>query len=161
MAAVTVYSDFGAQENKICHCFHFSPISHEVMGLDAMVLVFWMLGFKPAFPLSAFTLKRLFSSSSLSALWVVSSAYLRLLIFLSAIWFLLVSHLAWHFEWCTLHKSWISLVTIYSLDLLFPNFEPVPLFEQSNTAGLYICTSNNNAYCFWEMDVSFWILTLL
>ena len=23
MAAVTVHSDFGAQENKICHCFHF------------------------------------------------------------------------------------------------------------------------------------------
>ena len=22
-AAVTVHSDFGAQENKICHCFHF------------------------------------------------------------------------------------------------------------------------------------------
>ena len=26
MATVTVCSDFGAQENKICHCFHFSPI---------------------------------------------------------------------------------------------------------------------------------------
>ena len=26
MAAVTIYSDFGAQENKICHCFHFSPL---------------------------------------------------------------------------------------------------------------------------------------
>ena len=26
VAAVTNYSDFGAQENKICHCFHFFPI---------------------------------------------------------------------------------------------------------------------------------------
>ena len=26
MTAVTVLSDFGAQENKICHCFHFFPI---------------------------------------------------------------------------------------------------------------------------------------
>ena len=26
MAAVTVHNDFGAQENKVCHCFHFSPI---------------------------------------------------------------------------------------------------------------------------------------
>ena len=26
MAAVTVCSDFEAQENKICHCFHFSSI---------------------------------------------------------------------------------------------------------------------------------------
>ena len=24
-AAITICSDFGAQENKICHCFHFSP----------------------------------------------------------------------------------------------------------------------------------------
>ena len=39
--AVTIHSDFGAQENEICHCFHFSPsICHEVMGLDAMILVF-------------------------------------------------------------------------------------------------------------------------
>ena len=28
MAAVTVCSDFGAQENKICHCFPFLPICH-------------------------------------------------------------------------------------------------------------------------------------
>ena len=26
MAAVTIYSDFGAQESKVCHCFHFFPI---------------------------------------------------------------------------------------------------------------------------------------
>ena len=25
MAAVTIFSDFGSQEHKICHCFHFSP----------------------------------------------------------------------------------------------------------------------------------------
>ena len=35
------------------------------MGLDAMILVFWMVSFKPAFSLSSFTfIKRLFSSSS-------------------------------------------------------------------------------------------------
>ena len=27
-------SDFGAKENKICHCFHCFPICHEVMGPD-------------------------------------------------------------------------------------------------------------------------------
>ena len=43
-------------------------ICHEVMGLDVMSLVFWMLSFKPAFSLSSFTLiKRLFSSFTLSA----------------------------------------------------------------------------------------------
>ena len=61
-------------------------ICHEVMGLDAMILVFWMLSFKPTFSLSSFTLiKRLLSASSLSAIRVISSAYLRLLIFLPAI----------------------------------------------------------------------------
>ena len=61
-------------------------ISHEVMGPDAMTFVFWMLSFKPTFSLSSFTfLKRLFSSSSLSAIRVVSSGYLKLLIFLPAI----------------------------------------------------------------------------
>ena len=61
-------------------------ICHEVMGLDAMVLVFWMLSFKPVFLLSSFIfIKRLFSPSLLSAISVVSSAYLRLLIFLPAI----------------------------------------------------------------------------
>ena len=56
MAAVTVHSDFGAQENEICHCFHFPPnYSHEVKGSDAMTIVFSMLSFKPAFSLSSFT----------------------------------------------------------------------------------------------------------
>ena len=42
-----------------------------------------MLSFKPAVSLSSFTfIKRLFSSSSLPAIRVVSSAYLKLLIFL-------------------------------------------------------------------------------
>src|SRR5574340_1197215 len=61
-------------------------ISHEVMGPDAMIFILLMLSFKPTFSLSTFTfIKRLLSSSSLSAIRVVSSAYLRLLIFLPAI----------------------------------------------------------------------------
>ena len=60
MAAVTVCGDFGAQENKVCPCFRFffffvPSICHEVMGLDVMILAFWMLSFKPAFSLSSFT----------------------------------------------------------------------------------------------------------
>ena len=62
-------------------------ICYEVVGQDDIILVFWMLNFKPTFPISSFTfIKRLFSSSSLSAIRVVSFAYLRLLIFLLAIW---------------------------------------------------------------------------
>ena len=57
-------------------------IAHEIMGPDAMIFVFWMLSFKPTFSLSTFPfIKRLFSSSSLSAIRVVSSAYLRLWFF--------------------------------------------------------------------------------
>ena len=87
MAVVTICSDSGAQENKVCHCFHFPPsVCHEVMGPNAMIFIFWRLNFKPAFSLSSFTfIKKLFSSSSLSAISVVSSAYLRLLILLPAI----------------------------------------------------------------------------
>jgi len=33
MAAITICSDFGAQENKVSHC-------HEVMVLDAMIFIF-------------------------------------------------------------------------------------------------------------------------
>ena len=63
-----------------------SSICHEVMGLDTMIFIFWMLSFKPTFSLSSFTfIKRLFSSSLLPAIRVMSSAYLRLLIFLLAI----------------------------------------------------------------------------
>ena len=54
-----------------------SSVCHEVMGLDAVIL---MLSFTPAFLLSFTFIKRLFSSYSLSAIRVVS--YLRLLIFL-------------------------------------------------------------------------------
>ena len=60
-------------------------VCHEVMGPDAMILGFWMFSFKPTFSLSSFTfIKRLFSSL-LSAIRVVSSVYLRLLIFLLAV----------------------------------------------------------------------------
>ena len=66
-------------------CTASPSICHEVMGPGAMILVSWMLGSKPAFSLSSFAfIKRLFSPL-LSAIRVVSSAYLRLLIFLPAI----------------------------------------------------------------------------
>ena len=62
----------------------FSPsICHEVTGLDAMILVLLTFSFKLALSLSSFTLiKRLFSSSLLSAIRVISSRYLMLLMFL-------------------------------------------------------------------------------
>ena len=44
MAAITVHSDLGAQEIKYITTFTFSPsICHEVMGIDAMILVFFFI----------------------------------------------------------------------------------------------------------------------
>ena len=81
MAAVIICSDFGAQENKVCHCFSiYLPWSDRTWRHQLK------LSFKSAFSLSSFTfIKRLFSSFLLSAIRVVSSAYLRLLIFLPEI----------------------------------------------------------------------------
>ena len=69
ITVVTVHSDFGAQENKICHCFHIFTIYLPWSdGAGWQDLVFWTLNFQPAFSLSSFTLiKRLLSSSLLSA----------------------------------------------------------------------------------------------
>ena len=63
----------------------FSPsLCHEVIGMDAMIFVVWMLSFKPTFSLSSFTfIKKPFSSSLLYAIMVVSSVYLRLLFLLA------------------------------------------------------------------------------
>ena len=88
----------------------------------------WAL--KPTFSLSSFTLiERLFSSSSLSAIKVVSSAYLRFLIFLLAILIPAWASSSLAFSWCTLHISWISRVTISSLDVLLFLFGTSLLFH--------------------------------
>ena len=82
VAAVTVHSNFGAQENEVCHFFHFYLIYLSWSdGSRCHDLQF--LSFKLAFSLSSFTfIKRFLSSSSLSAIRVLSSVYQRLLIFL-------------------------------------------------------------------------------
>ena len=85
-------------------------ISHEVMGLAA-------------FSLSSFTfIKRLFSFSLLSATRVVSSAYLRFLVFLLAIVIpaCASSTLAFHKIYSDI--SYINRVTILSLDILLSQF---------------------------------------
>ena len=67
-------------------CIVSPSIFHEVKGPDAMLYIFWMLGFKPTFSLYFFTfIKKLFSSSLFSAIRAVSSVYLRLFMFLLAV----------------------------------------------------------------------------
>ena len=87
MAAVTNSSNLGAQGKKICHCFHFFPFywpwSWFIYDLS-MILKCWILNQLFDSPLS------LSSRGFLVPLYflhtkAVSSAYLRLLIFLLAI----------------------------------------------------------------------------
>ena len=99
------------------------------MGPDITIFIFWMLSLKLAFffSLSSFTfIKRLFSSSSFSAIRVVSSTYLRLLIFLLAILIpaCASSSLAFHMmcsSYTLNEQGWQYTPLIYP----FPNFEPV------------------------------------
>src|SRR5574337_40584 len=87
-----------------------------------------MLSFKPTFSLSSFTfIKRLYSSSSLSAIRVVPSAYLRLLMFLPAI--LIPACASSSLAFCMIYSAQklnkqgenIYTALMYS----FPNLEPV------------------------------------
>ena len=88
MTVVTIHSDFGSQENKVSHYSHCCPIylprSDGTRWRD--LRFFKCLVLSQCVSLSSSTfIKRLFSSSLLSAIGVVSSAYLRLLIFLPEI----------------------------------------------------------------------------
>ena len=138
MAAVTICSDFGAPQNKVSHCF----CHEEVMGPDGMIFIFWMLSFKPTFSVSSFTfIKRLFSSSSLSAIRVVSSAYLRLLIFLLEV---LISACA---------SSSPAFLTMYSAyksneqgDNIQPWRTPFPIGNQSVVPCLVLTVASWPAY---------------
>ena len=95
--------------NEVCQCFHCIPIylpwSH---GTRCHILAFWMLSFKPVFPLSSLTfIQRLFSSSLLSA---ISKYHLYIWghwYFSQWSWFQPGIKLlpAWHFTCCTLHIS--------------------------------------------------------
>ena len=79
-------------------------ICHEVIGPNAMIFVFWMLSFKPAFSLSSFTwVKRLFSSSLLSVIKWCHVHIWGCWYFSWQSWFQLELHPAQQITWCTLH----------------------------------------------------------
>ena len=152
MAAVTICSDFGAPKNKVWQ-FPLSPHlhAHEVMGPDAMILVFWMLSFKATFSLSCFTfIKRVFSSSLFSAIKVVSSAYLRLiLIFLPAI---LIPACA------SSSPAFLMMYSAYKLtkqgDKIQPWRTPFPIWNQSVVPRPVLTVASWPAYRFLKRQVN-------
>ena len=121
MAAVTTHSYFRAQEEKICHYFHLIPFYlpwSNGAGSNGSSF-FLIFSFKPALTLSSFTLiKRLFSSSSLSAVRVVSSTYVRFLICLLPI---LIP--AWNSSSLAFLMMWeINYTSVIFLMNAFPGF---------------------------------------
>ena len=150
MAAVTICSDFRAPKIKSLTVFTVFPsICHEVMGSDAMILVFWMLSFKPTFSLSSFTfIKRFFSSSLLSAIRIVLSAYLKLLIFLLAI---LIPACA------SSSPAFLRMYSAFKLnkqgDNMQPWSTPFPIWNQSVVPRPVLTVASRPAYSFLKRQV--------
>ena len=123
-------------------------ICHEGMGLDAMILVFWLLSFKLTFSLSSFTFLRRLFSSSLSAISVVFSAYLRLLIFLPAI---LIPP-------CNSSSpAFLMMYSAYKLnkqsDHIQPWRTPFPIWNQSSVPCPVLTVASWPAYRFLKRQV--------
>ena len=119
------------------------------MGPEAMILVFWMLSFKPTFSLSSFTfIRRLFSSYSLSVIRVVSSAYLRLLIFLPVI---LISACA------SSSPVFLMMYSAYKLNKQGDNIQPwrtpFPIWNQSVVPCPVLSVASWPAYRFLKRQV--------
>ena len=115
-----------------------------------MILVFWMLSFKPAFSLSPFTFIKSFPSFFLlSAIRVVSSAYLRLLIFLLAI---LISACA------SSSPTFLMMYSAYKLNKQGDNIQPwrstpLPIWVQSVVPCPVLTIASWPAYRFPKRQV--------
>ena len=113
------------------------------MRPDAMIFVFWMLNFKPAFSLSSFTfIKRLFSSSSVSAIRVVSYACLRLWYFSQQLIPACVSF----------RPAFYMVYSAFKLnkqgDNIQPCHTPFPILIQSIVSGPVLTVATWRAYRF-------------
>ena len=111
---------------SVSHCFHCFPICLPWTDGTRCYDLSFLNVFKPTFSLSSFTsIKRLFSSS-LSAIRVVSSGYLRLLIFLLAI---LISSCA------SFSMAFRMMYSAYKLNKqgnnIHPWHTPFPIWNQS------------------------------
>ena len=144
MAAVTICSDLKPKK-IVSQCFHFFPIClpwSDGIGCHD-------LSFKPSFSLSSFTfIKKFFSSSSLSATRVVSSAYLKLLIFLLAI---LIS------PWASSSLAFHMMYSAYKLnkqgDNMQPWHTPFPIWNQSIVPCLILTVAAWPIYRFLRRQV--------
>ena len=118
------------------------------MGPDAMILVFWMLSFKPAFSLSSSTFIKSLFSSLLSAIRVVSSAYLKLLVLLPTI--LIPAHASSSPTFCMIYSA-------YKLNKQGDNIQPwhipFPIWNQSVVLCPVLTVTSWPAYRFLRRQV--------
>ena len=108
------------------------------------------VSFKPTFPLSSFTfIKRRFSSSSLSAIMVVLSAYLRLLIFLSAVLILAYASSSLAFP-----MMYLPYKLNQQADNIYPWHTSFPILKQSVVPCLVLTIASWPTYRFCRRQVS-------
>ena len=153
MSTVTICSDFGAQENKVCHYAHFSSIylsrSDGTRCHDLSFLNVEFLNVESAFSLSSFIfIRRHFSFSLLSAIMEVSSAYLRLLIFLPAI---LISACA--SSSLTFHMMYPTYKLNKQGDNIQPWCTPFPIWNQSVVSCTVLIVASWPEYMFLRRQI--------
>ena len=137
MAAIPISSDYESPKNKVWHCFPiYFPWSdgtrcHDLSFLNVELFI-----------------KRLFSCSLLSAIRVVSSAYLRLLIFLLAI---LIPACA------SSSPSFLLMYSAYKLNKQGDNIQPwrtpLPIWNQSVVPCPVLTIASWSAYRFLKRQV--------
>ena len=150
MTAFTICSDFGAQENKVSLSFHSSP-TYLPWNYGALChdLNFLNTEFQASLSHLSFTfIKMLLSSSSLSDIRMVSSAYMKLLIFLLAI---LIPACA------SSSPVFLMRYSAYKLnrqsDNMHPWHTPFPIWNQSIVPSPVLTVAFSPAYRFLKRQV--------
>ena len=138
------------ERHTLTHCF---PIYLSCSdGTRCHDLSFLNVSFKPAFSLFSFTfIKRFFSSSSISAIRVVPSAYLRLLIFLQTI--LIPACASSSPAFCMMYSE-------YKLNKQGDNIEPwhtpFPILNHSIGPCVVLTVASWTTYRFLRSQVRWW-----
>ena len=150
MAAVTICSDSGASKNSLS-LFTLFPHLFVVKWWDRMP---WSVLFECSllnqlFHSLLFTLiKRFFSSSSLSAIRVVSYEYLRLLIFLPVVWIPACASSS---------PAFLMMYSSFKLnkqgDNIQPWHNPFPIWNQSVVPSTVLTVASWLAYRFLKRQV--------
>ena len=117
MTEVIIHSDFGAQENEICHCFHFFPIylqwsdrivCHDLPYPNVEFFFFFFQCWVLSQPFHSLILPSTRGSLVLLPFLPLGWCHWHIWgcwYFSPQSWFQLVLHAAQHFTWCTPHIS--------------------------------------------------------